>query len=215
MNKLQTIVQAQVEAPSDAHPAAWTGPAASSGQPFPESTAEAPTTNSQPIHLRDLVADPQNRRKHNPRNVGLIVDSLHRVGAGRSIVVDENNLILCGNATVDAAAEAGIEQVRVVEATGREIIAVRRRGLTDEQKRHLALADNRSAQLATWDIGQLRADVDAGLDLGAFFEPVELSDLLGPGTLIPEFSEASEDEQGRLDQVDPIVCPKCGHAFQR
>src|SRR5262249_32313486 len=76
-------------------------------------------------HVRDLTPDPSNRRKHNPRNVGVIVDALHRVGAGRSIVVDENNVILCGNATVDAAAEAGIENVRIIEATGHEIIAVR------------------------------------------------------------------------------------------
>jgi hypothetical protein len=215
MNKLQAVVPAQVEAPTDAARMAGTDLAASSGQPFPENTTEAPTTDSQPIHLRDLVADEQNRRKHNPRNVGLIVDSIHRVGAGRSIVVDENNLILCGNATVDAAAEAGIERVRVVEGSGHEIIAVRRRGLTDEQKRYLALADNRAAELATWDLGQLRADVDAGLDLGAFFEPAELANLLGPDTPVPDFSEATDDEQGRLDRVEPTICPKCGHAFHR
>src|SRR3954447_1973934 len=94
-------------------------------------------------HLRYLMPDPENRREHNPRNVGMIVDSLHRVGAGRSIVIDEDDVVLCGNATVDAAAEAGIEHVRIVEASGHELIAVRRRGLSADQKRALALADNR------------------------------------------------------------------------
>lgn len=165
------------------------------------------------IHIRELTADPSNRREHNPRNVGLIVDALHRVGAGRSIVIDEHNVILAGNATIDAAAEAGIERVRIIEASGHEIIAVRRRGLTDEQKRHLALADNRAAELATWDLDQLRADAEAGLDLAAFFEPSELADLLGADAPVPDFPETAE--AARLDQLTAVTCPECGHRFRR
>ena len=165
-------------------------------------------------HLRDLKPDPENRRQHNPRNVGMIVDAMTAVGAARSIVIDENNTILCGNSTADAAAEAGIERVRVVEATGHELIAVRRRGLTDEQKRHLALADNRAAELATWDLDQLRADVDAGRDLAAFFEPMELADLLGADAPVPRFE--SETPRHRLDELAPnTTCPACGHQFKQ
>lgn len=61
------------------------------------------------------------------------------------------------------------ENVRIIEGTGHELIAVRRRGLTADQKRALALADNRAAELATWNLDHLRADADAGLDLAAFF----------------------------------------------
>lgn len=39
-------------------------------------------------HLKDLTPDKRNARKHNPRNIGMIVDSLHEVGAARSIVID-------------------------------------------------------------------------------------------------------------------------------
>src|SRR5690349_13202154 len=123
------------------------------------------------VHLADLTPDAQNCRAHNPRNVGMIVDSLHRSGAGRSIVIHEDGVILCGNATVDAAAEAGIERVRIIEATGDELIAVRRSGLSAEQKRALSLADNRANELSTWNLDQLRADADAGLDLATFFQP--------------------------------------------
>jgi len=84
------------------------------------------------------------------------VDSLQQVGAARSIVIDEDNVILAGNGTVDAAGEAGIERVRIIEADGHELIAVRRRGLSVEQKRRLALADNRSAELAEWDYAELQ-----------------------------------------------------------
>lgn len=183
--------------------------------PFAESVPGGAETGDQPRHLGELVGDHQNRRKHNPRNVGLIVDALHRVGAARSIVIDEDNRILAGNATVDAAAEAGIESVRVIEASGHEIIAVRRRGLTDEQKRYLAMADNRAAELATWDLEQLQADTDSGLDLSAFFESSELADLLHEGTPVPRFQPEDVDDQKRLDQLQPIVCPHCGVAIAR
>src|SRR5687767_5061434 len=103
-------------------------------------------------HVSDLVPDPNNRRKHNPRNIGMVVDALHQVGAARSIVIDEDNVILAGNGVTEAAAEAGITKVRVVEAAGDELIAVRRSGLTPEQKRALAIFDNRTAELAEWDI---------------------------------------------------------------
>ena len=116
-------------------------------------------------HLHDLVPDPQNRRRHTTRNLGMVSDALRDVGAARSIVIDEHNVILAGNGVTEAAAEAGITHVHVVEADGTTLIAVRRRGLTPEQKRRLALYDNRTAELAEWNLDQLRADVDAGLDL--------------------------------------------------
>lgn len=93
-------------------------------------------------HLRDLLPDTANARKHSPRNVGLIETALGEVGAGRSIVIDETGAVLAGNATVEAAARAGIERVKVVDADGESIIAVRRSGLTARQKKRLALLDN-------------------------------------------------------------------------
>ena len=157
-------------------------------------------------HLRDLTPDPVNRRQHNPRNVGMIVDAINAVGAARSIVIDENNVVLAGNATIDAAAEAGIDRVRIVDATGTEIVAVRRSGLTAEQKRMLAIADNRAGELATWNLDQLRADADTGLDLAMFFESAELADLLGADAPVPRFEPV--DAGHRLDELQPH-CRTC------
>ena len=158
------------------------------------------------VHLRDLIPDAENRRAHNPRNVGMIADSLQAVGAARSIVIDEDGVVLAGNGVIEAAAEAGIEQVRIIEASGHELIAVRRRGLTADQKRALALADNRAAELATWNLDQLRADADAGLDLISFFQPVELADLLAADAPVPKFEP--EQPAHRLDEL-AAHCPSC------
>jgi hypothetical protein len=130
-----------------------------------------------PAHIKDLVPDPENRRQHNPRNLGLVVDALHQVGAARSIVIDEDNVILAGNGVTEAAAEAGITRVRVIEADGQELIAVRRVGLSPEQKRALAMYDNRAAELAEWNVEQLQADASAGLDLKPWFSDQELAKL--------------------------------------
>ena len=167
-------------------------------------------TTDTPDHIAQLQPDPANRRTHTPRNLGLIVDALHKVGAARSIVVDESNVVLAGNGVVDAAAEAGITKLRIVDADGDTLVAVRRRGLTDEQKRALAIYDNRSAELAEWNIDQLQLDATNGLDLEAYFTPDELTAL---GVTVPTFDSEDGSGQPRLDQRKPTTCPACGHEF--
>lgn len=137
--------------------------------------------------IGDLLAklDPKNAREHNPRNLGMIVDSLHEVGAARSIVIDENGRVLAGNATVEAAAEAGIERIRIVDADGEEIIAVRRKNLTEEQKKKLAYYDNRTAELADWDPVQILMDMEEGFDFSNLFYENELQEIVqGVGDMI-------------------------------
>jgi hypothetical protein len=121
------------------------------------------------VALSELVPDPQNRRKHGARNIGMIADALRSVGAARSIVVDEDNVVLSGNGVTVAAEMAGIRKVRVIETDGDELIAVRRRGLTPEQKRALAIYDNRTGELSEWDFDQLETDKAAGLTLQPFW----------------------------------------------
>lgn len=136
-------------------------------------------------HLKDLTHDPKNARRHNLRNVGMLEKALNEVGAARSIVIDEDGVVLAGNATIDAAAQAGIERVRVVEADGNEIIAVQRKGLTPEQKTKLALYDNRVAELADWEPDVL-AELAGEMDLSALFNADELA----------LYSEPAADEWG-------------------
>jgi hypothetical protein len=144
-----------------------------------KATNISPAADAPALSLADLTPDPKNARKHSPRNVGTIVDALHEVGAARSIVIDEDGVILAGNATCEAAAEAGITKVQVVEADGNTIVAVRRTGLTPEQKAKLALYDNRAAELADgWDAGVLK-ELATEIDLSKMFSADELAELLG------------------------------------
>jgi DNA modification methylase len=128
--------------------------------------------------LTALTPDPRNARRHNERNLALIEQALREVGAARSVVVDEAGVVLAGNATVHAAEQAGLERVRIVEADGSELVAVRRSGLTQEQKRRLGLLDNRTAELADWDTEVLASLADE-VNLADLWEADELAELLG------------------------------------
>ena len=162
------------------------------------------------VGLAALVVDPRNARKHGERNLALIEASLREVGAARSIVVDEDGVILAGNATAEAAGMAGIERVLTVDADGATLVAVRRSGLSPEQKRRLALLDNRAAELAEWDAEVLAALADE-VDLSGLWEKDELAELLGepPAVEFPAYDE------GAAEAVAFVECPSCGHRFPR
>jgi len=165
--------------------------------------------------IKDLRPDPQNARQHNPRNLAMIEDSLRRVGAARSVVIDDDNIILAGNGVVAAAEAAGIERIRVIETDGDEIIAVRRSGLTDEQKRLLAYYDNRTAELATWSAEQVVADLDAGLSLEGMFYEDELATILGNAADDLASVEFREYDESVADEVEYLTCPECGHRWPK
>jgi len=157
--------------------------------------------------IADLTPDERNARKHNPRNIGMIMDSLQQVGAARSIVVDEDGKILAGHGVIEAAAEAGIERVQVVDADGETIIAVRRSGLTAEQKVKLALYDNRTAELAEWD-AEVLSELGAEIDLSEYWRPWEMSLLTGqyedgqdPSELWQGMPEFEQEEQASYQTI--------------
>ena len=158
--------------------------------------------------LADLTPDKRNARKHNPRNIGQIEQSLRLIGAARSGVIDEDGVILAGNGTAEALAAAGIERVRVVETDGKEWVVVRRTGLTDEQKRILSISDNRTAELATWDAPTLEA---SGIDLQPWFSEEELKAAWEPGKKIGNNTDPAnsvdEEYQGMPDFHQANMAP--------
>jgi hypothetical protein len=162
-----------------------------------------------PRNLKDLKNDPNNARKHNPRNLAMIRTSMERVGAARSIVIDEQGIIRAGEGAVHAARKVGMK-LRIVDADGRTLIAVRRRDLTDAQKTELALYDNRTAELADWDAGVLWLQTQNGSwDIQPFFNDEELKILLMPD----ESGQAQEVSPSLADLVKIVTCPKCGEQF--
>ena len=128
--------------------------------------------------LANLTPDPQNARLHSSENLDMIQASLEELGAGRSILIDENDVILAGNGVAEAAQKAGMTRVQIVEADGDAIIAVRRRNLTPDQKTRLALFDNRASDLSTFDPLMLAGLQAEGVSLDGLWTGDELDALL-------------------------------------
>jgi hypothetical protein len=150
------------------------------------------------LALADLRQDPRNARRRTPRSKELLDHSLSQYGAARSIVIDENGQILAGNGTVEAAAAAGITKVQVVDADGDTLIAVRRSDLSAAEKIGLALADNRTADLAEWDVPQLEAiGADVPDILGQWFTAADMAQLTD------EPDDTGDDEREDDDTADP------------
>lgn len=113
--------------------------------------------------IKELKFDDKNFNKHTEFGMSLLEKSLKQFGAGRSVLIDKDNNIIAGNGIVEAAGQAGIEKVRIIETTGDELIAVKRTDveLDSAQGREMALADNATAQAdLEWDDSQIASVVE-------------------------------------------------------
>ena len=153
--------------------------------------------------INDLQNDPKNARKRTDRSAKLIKQSLEQYGAARSIVIDENNRILAGNGTIAGAKAAGIKNLKIVEANGDEIIAVKRSNLTEDQKVGLAIADNRTGDLSEWDIDMLE-QLSKEHDLNDFFDKKELDDILSKKEILPTEGLTDPDDVPQAPE-EPIT----------
>lgn len=115
------------------------------------------------IKLSDLIPDDRNFNKGKEFGNSLIEKSLRQFGAGRSILIDKNNRIIAGNKTVENAGAIGLDNVRIIETIGDEIIAVKRMDVDLDSKtgRELALADNATSKAnLEWDFEQINSIFD-------------------------------------------------------
>lgn len=123
------------------------------------------------MQIGELKQDKRNYRKHNDRNIELIKKSVNEVGFGRSIVIDNENEIICGNGVVSTLDKN--TPIKVVETDGSELIVVKRTDLNtqDEKRKRLAVMDNSSSDTSEFDLELLSADFevpdlqDMGIDI--------------------------------------------------
>lgn len=177
--------------------------------------------------LSDYKPDPKNANKGTERGEYMLEQSISDVGLGRSIVVTADDHIPAGNGTWQKAGELGIEDVIEVETDGHELVVVKRRDwetLDDEHARKYAYWDNRSGETRlAWDVDQILADVEAGMDLSALWFDDELEELLAdvreketpadPGAQVDraaELLEVWQVERGQVWEVpSATVAGKC------
>jgi len=131
------------------------------------------------MQIKDLKQDRRNFRKHNQRNLDLIKKSVNEVGLGRSVVIDNENEIVCGNGLVSTLDKN--TPVKVIETDGSELVVVKRTDLAtnDNKRKQLAIMDNSASDSSEWDFEKLETDFDTeelqdwGLDVDFAIEEEE------------------------------------------
>ncbi|MDR0692435.1 MAG: hypothetical protein LBF69_05300 [Prevotellaceae bacterium] len=143
--------------------------------------------------------DERNYRKHDERNKALIKKSLEECGAGRSIVTDKDNVIVAGNGVYEQAQALGLK-ARIIESDGKELIVIKRTDLstTDEKRKLLAMADNRTSDTSEFDFDLLTADFDIDLLNDWDFKSFELG-ISADNNPDDEFNKFGEFEYANRD----------------
>jgi DNA modification methylase len=147
------------------------------------------------VKIKELKFDPRNANKGTERGRKALASSLRQFGAGRSILIDKNGMVIAGNKTLAQAIAAGHEEVKVVKTDGTEIVAVQRidLDLRDSKAKGLAVADNRVGELdLEWDTDVI-SEIVKDVDLGDFWEPDEFNKLIG--------AEPEAAPEPKLDQA--------------
>jgi ParB-like chromosome segregation protein Spo0J len=120
-----------------------------------------------------LRLDPKNARSHDERNIAEIASSLQEHGQRKPIVVNAGGVVVAGNGTLLAARKLGWTEIWCTSGCDLSYI----------QQRRYALADNRTAELATWEERELVRELteikEAEGDLdGTGFTDEEFADML-------------------------------------
>ena len=104
--------------------------------------------------IKDLIPYENNPRK-NDEAVEYVANSIREFGFKVPLVVDSNNVIVCGHTRYKAAQMLKIDAVPCVVADD----------LTDEQIKAFRLADNKVAERSEWDLDLLNEELDGIFDI--------------------------------------------------
>lgn len=164
--------------------------------------------------MDDLVADPANPRHHPEKNKKAVRGSIKRFGAGRSILIDEGNVIVAGNEATNGFAAEGYKEVVIVDLKPGQLLAARRSDMTETEKTAYGIADNK-----TGDSSFFSDELPAALHS----LKVDGFDLSSLGFSDDELKRLMDDEKGSLgvpsgvspSEPELCSCPKCGHSFPK
>jgi ParB family transcriptional regulator, chromosome partitioning protein len=161
------------------------------------------------VALADLRPHPRNYHEHPEAELAHLMHSLTTHGLYRNPVIARDGTILAGHGVVTAAQRVGYTH-----------LSVKRLDLDPHEPRALQIVvgDNEIARLAITHEDQLAAllqdlcEDDPLALLGTGFDEKALEALVQQQT-VPDFQPVGIDEQGRLDEKQPLECPACGHTW--
>lgn len=139
------------------------------------------------LKVKDLKNNPKNPRK-NDNAVESVAKSIEKYGFRNPLIVDENNIVWCGNTRLKASKKLGLKEVPCIVV----------RDLTEKQITELAILDNKTNEIAEWDFDLLE-EILPNLGLDEF----ELD--WGVDEFLEEQKEVEEDNYEVPDEIEPRV----------
>ena len=129
-------------------------------------------------NIEELIPYDKNPRI-NDNAVDKVAESIKQFGFKSPIVLDKNNVIICGHTRLKASQRLGLKEVPCIVADD----------LTEEQIKAYRLADNKTAEYAEWDFNLLNEELDdiLNIDMSDFGFDLDLG-------LDEEEKEIIEDE---------------------
>lgn len=151
-----------------------------------------------PIHT--LTADPLNARYHSTRNVRAIADSLALFGQRLPLIATKDRVVKVGNGRLEA--------MHRLEWTHAAVLFV-----DSDRLDAYAIADNRTGELARWNIQALLESIQRDSDNGRLigYIPSEIRDLQKQVQALAAEAEAAA---GKPKPPAVIRCPRCGHEYE-
>lgn len=159
----------------------------------PKNKMKEPELNIKTVAIDSIEYDPFNVREHDERNVDAIKASIARFGQQKPIVVKKDGTVIAGNGTLGAMRILGYKEVVIAETE-----------LDGEEAVAFSIADNRTAELATWDdqaLAQALDQLDDELLPASGFDEAEMAELLERLEPSDIDSDAPEAQTDRADDL--------------
>jgi hypothetical protein len=138
-----------------------------------------------------LIPYSLNNRTHPTEQIDRIANSITEFGFNQPIVVDENKVVLVGHGRLLAAQKLGLKTVPVLQV----------RGLTEAKKRAYRILDNKLQGDSTWELDNLKLELDMLEEEGFELEPWGLESLLPEDPV----AEVEEDEFEPEEIDEPFI----------
>jgi DNA modification methylase len=137
-----------------------------------------------------------NNPRHNEEAIESVANSIREFGFKVPIVISSDNIIIAGHTRLKASVSLGLEEVPCIIADD----------LNEEQIKAFRLADNKTAELATWDLSKLEEELShIDMDMLQFgFEEME--------ELLPD--NASDDDFDITDEIPEVPFSQPGDIYE-
>lgn len=149
------------------------------------------------VKLTSLTPFERNPRRISKEAFEKLVSIIKEDGYHQRIIATQDLRIVGGHQRLEALKKLKIKEIEILTPD---------RELTDEEFRRIIIRDN--LPFGEFDMDILSADYERD-ELVAIGMPESFL----PGS--PDFEPSSEDEQGKLDEKEPVEvqCPNCQHVF--